>query len=181
MVDQNYNNYRNDDLSFSDPNKEFIAKFIFDPDVNDEADYTHLDKNIRLTNLLETNPEGISEVGLMRSVHEAKHVLNQLKHFDKKEVKILTGFIEKETKEGIVKIPVYENVSKSVSKFPLTDHYWKAKAFSIETTSASRNGWIFNKSRTQINERSETLHDKTETKTSMFSFGRKQENNQGGY
>lgn len=179
---QNFNNNR-DDLSFTDPNKEFIAKFIFDPDINDEADFTHLDKNIRLTNLLENKASDISEVDLMRCVFEAQHVLNQIKHFSNQEVKVLVGFNDKTNKDGsVVRVPIFEVQNKAVCKFPLSRHYWKSKGFSIEVTSASRNGWIYNKSRTQINERSDTLHDKTEVKSSFFGFGgNKNNNNQGGY
>lgn len=170
----------NNDMQFSDPNKEFIAKFVFSPDVNDvEADYSHLDKNIRLTNLQDTKKPEVSEVDMMRMVHEAKHVLNQPKHMILVDENKLIGYeeVEKEDKT-IERMPVYENVKILKSKFGLTNHYWKSKAFSIETTASARNGWIYNKSRTQINEKSETLHDKTEVKKGFLSFGKQ---NQGEY
>ena len=36
-------------LQFTDPNKEFTGRFILTPDIQDEADFSHIDKNSLIT------------------------------------------------------------------------------------------------------------------------------------
>lgn len=72
--------------------QDFLAEFMFKPDIDDEADYNHLDKNLSMTNL---NGK-LREPERARNLLSALHVLNNPKYFSQKEKTVVKGFDEQE-------------------------------------------------------------------------------------
>lgn len=68
--------------------QDFLAEFMFKPDILDEADYGHLDKNLSMTNL---NGK-LREPERARNLLQALHVLNNTNYFLPKEVTIVEGY-----------------------------------------------------------------------------------------
>ena len=86
------------------------------------------------------------------------------------------GYIEDKKENGdIIRTFVYEKKKEPKSKFPKTFHFLKAKRYSFVTTASARMGYRFNKSRSSIIEKSETLQDKTEVNTGIFGLGKKKD------
>jgi len=72
--------------------QDFLAEFMFKPDINDEADYGHLDKNLSMTNL----NGRLREPERARNLLQALHVLNNTDYFIMKETTKVNGVIEEE-------------------------------------------------------------------------------------
>ena len=165
------------ELQFTDANKEFTGKFILTPDIQDDADFSHIDKNSIITYLKDNAKVTVSEVERLRAYDEGLHVLNNIKNFKTIPVKKLIGYLESNNEKGeIIRKFVYEDKNEQKTRFPLTYHFLKARRYSFVTTASARMGYRFNKSRSSIIEKSETLQDKTEVKTGLFNFGNKNNN-----
>jgi hypothetical protein len=162
------------DLQFTDSNKEFVGKFILHPDIVDDADYSHIDKNSIITYLKDNAKVTISEVEQLRAYDEGLHVLNNPKNFKTIHVKKLIGYLENTNEKGeIIRKFVYEDKEEQKSRFPVIFHFQKARRYSYVITASARMGFRFNKSRATVIEKSETLQDKTEVKSGLFNFGNK--------
>lgn len=163
-------------LQFTDPNKEFLGRFVLTPDITDEADFSHIDKNSIITHLRETPKVEYSEVEWLRQKDEGLHVLNNVKNFKTIEVLRPIGYtIIQNDKGEEIRNYVYEKKKEEKSLFPLTFHFLKAQRYSFVISASARRGYRFDKSRTNILEKSETLQDKTEVNTGIFGFGKKKE------
>lgn len=156
--------------------KEYQSKFLLTPDIEDEADFSHLDKNLAITNLKYNAKIGIDEPAEARAILQSLHILNNTAHFKEIEIKTLIGYNEKKNKDdSITQTPVYQMVKTKVSNFPKTYHALKSKFISMTNTSAARNGHRIDKAITNKLVREETLHDKTEVKTKFGRSGKPQQ------
>lgn len=145
-------------------NKEYQSKFLLDPNITDDADFSHLDKNLAITNLMHNPRGGINEPDEARSMLEALHILNNPKHFNEVEKKVLTGYTEIKEKGEINLIPVYKTIKVKIPKFQKTYHALKSKFISFVNTAAARKGHRINAAITNRLVKEETLNDKTEVK-----------------
>lgn len=162
-----------EDFQFTDPSNEFRGKFILHPDIHDDADFSHIDKNSIITYLKDNPKVEFSEVEQLRAYDDGLHVLNNTKNFKIITIQKQIGYINTQDENGnVIRKPVFEEEEQRKSLFPLTYHYLKARRYSFVTTASARMGYRFNKSRSTILEKSETLQDKTEVKSS-FGFGKR--------
>jgi len=88
--------------------------------------------------------------------------------------------IIKDSKLGIINIPVYEKKRVLKSKYLKTFHSLKSAFYSLTTTAAARDGHLLKAATTTHFSRAESIEDKTQAKQ-KFSFGGNKKNNQGGY
>ena len=160
-------------LKFID-NKEYQGRFLLTPDLQDDADYRHIDKNSVITNLRQRIKGEIDEVGTARSILRARHILNNPHHYKTIKKKILIGHTEQIQEDGSTLLtPVFEENESEASNFPLTSHMLSAKYYSFVITASARNGERLNKSISNRLEKEETLVDKTEVKSKWNTKDRK--------
>ena len=141
-------------------NKEYQAKFMLTPDIESEADYDHLDKNLAITNLRFNKKQGIDEPERARSILDGLHVLNNPIYFEDEKRKV-TGY----DKDGKL---VTKIVTVKVSIFPKTFHNLKSKFYSLVNTSAATNGHRVRAAITNRLEREDSLNDKTVAPKTFF-------------
>lgn len=143
--------------------KEFQAVFLLDPDIREEVpgQYSHLDKNLAITNLRHSKKEGINEPDEARHILQALHVLNNRKYFRKESRLVPTGeTTDVEAKDGsIIRRPLFVEKVVDVSIFPKTYHALKSQFISFVNTSASRQGHRIRAATTTRREKSETFED----------------------
>lgn len=157
---------------------DYQAKFMLDPDIQGDVDFSHFDKNLAITNLKLLPKYGINEPELARAMLRAFHTLNNPSHYKEKTKEVLIGYNETKREDGaILRTPIYEEVKIQVSNFPKTFHKFRCEFLSLTNTSASRDGFRMKASRSNILVKEETLKDKTDVKNRWQSFGRKQQNN----
>lgn len=156
-------------------NKEYQSKFLLDPDIEGEADFSHLDKNLAITNLMHNPKFGINEPEQARSILKGLHILNNPKHFTEKEVKVLKGYNKKIEKGEEILTPVYEIQKVKVPKFQKTYHALRSEFLSFVNTAAARRGHRINAAITNRLVKEETLTDKTEIKSKWLNpFNKRQ-------
>ncbi len=152
-------------------NKEYQAKFLLDPNIEKDSDFTHFDKNFAITNLKHNAKLGIDEPGEMRSILRGLHVLNNNKHYFEVMEDVLIGHTETFKDGKIFKIPTYEKRMVKRSKFPKTIHALTAEVISFVNTSAARNGHRIDKAITNKLVKEESISQKTEV-PSKWGFSR---------
>lgn len=163
-------------------NREYQAKFLLDPDIEGLEDFSHLDKNLAITNLKHNPRLHINEVDEARSILRGLHTLNNVKHYKEEEViqqigwediiipeKIVDG---KKVESKKVRIAVYEKVKKQKSNFPRTFHSLRSEFVSMVNTTAARNGHRMSAAITNRLEKTETLQQQTQAK-SKWGFNNK--------
>lgn len=157
-------------------NREYQAGFLLDPDIQSEADYSHMDKNLAMTNLIYNPKMHLDETNEARSVLRGLHVLNNPKHYFEEDQKVQIGWDEKvelvEGKETKVRIPVYEMKKVMRSKFPKVHHSMRSEFLSFVNTSAARNGHRIKQANTNRLVKEETIQQKTDV-APRFGWGGK--------
>jgi ribosomal protein L37AE/L43A len=187
--------------------KDFLATWMFNPDIKEVADYNHLDKNLAITKL----SSRYKEPEIARSILKALHILSNPKYYVKVKETILKGHEEVianlfvcpdcEHQELVaqemtkikcsncdkeldsfetskVKVPRFEIVEVKKNKFSKTFHNLKSKFYSLTTTAAARDGHLLKAATTTHFSREESIEDKTNVKQKFNLFGGKK---QGGY
>lgn len=166
--------------------KDFFAKFMFTPEIDEKADFRHLDKNLAITRL----SSKYNEPELARAILKALHVLSNPKYFYEVDDNVFIGFDEREVlveKDGkkvlmIKKIPKFKSQKVKISYYPKTYHTLKAKFYSLTTTAMAREGHLLRGAGTRRLEKSESIEDRTKSKPSLFGFGGRNKNNsEGGF
>jgi hypothetical protein len=177
--------------------KNFLAEFLFDPDIQDEADFSHLDKNLGTTRL----SSRWNEPERARALLVALHTLTKTIYFYDKERTVLLGYDDKEiilavcescglkyespnpivcsecgkettTSETVInKIPIYTQEKQKVNFYPKSFHNLKSKFYSLTTTAAARDGHLMRSATTTNLRREESIEDKTAVKGRWGSFG----------
>lgn len=167
--------YDQDGKDFYLDDKDFFSKFIFNPDIKEDSDYRHLDKNLAITRL----SSRYQEPERARSLLRALHILSNNKYFREIKTLKIIGFNEEETiqkdssgKEYIVikKIPVYQEVTQKVSYYPKIYHSLKSRFYALTTTSMARDGHLLKGASTKHFNRSESIEDRTQKKSSFFGL-----------
>jgi hypothetical protein len=156
--------------------QDYESRFIFTPNIEEDADYKHLDKNLSITNL----SSRYKEPEKAESILKALHTLSNPRYFIEVEEIIHTGFREEEsvhedlsTGEKVFvtqKFPVYEKIIVKKNRYPKTYHKLKSAFYALTTTSSARDGHLIKRARTRALERKDTIHDKTEQKNSFGFF-----------
>lgn len=153
-------------------NKEYQARFLLTPDIQDNADFSHIDKNTAITNLKQRVKGEIDEVGQARMILQGRHVLNNPKYYIQVVKSILIGHKEEENAEQkIILKPIYEERKVDLSMFPRTSHMLNAMYYSFVITASARNGHRIDKAITNRLEKEETLSDQTDIKPKWKPFG----------
>lgn len=161
--------------------KELETKFLLSPNINEDVDYRHLDKNLAITNL----NSKLREPEIARSILSALHTLNNDKYtvYDKKtvlkDVRIEKRIIDRngEDFEVEVEVPIY--IEKLVEKnvFPKTFHKLKSRFYSLTTTSMARGGHLIKTIRTKNLRHERSIDERTQNKSPINFFSRKENNN----
>jgi len=184
--------------------KDFLAKYLFDPKIRDDADFQHLDKNLAVTRLSSRH----HEPERARSLLSALHVLNNKNYFMKKVVDKVEGYEEVDAlvwrcpvcgRQGLAgsqedsvvcceekKLPLKnvvitrpkttkELITKSM--FPRTYHMLKAMFYAFTTTSMARDGHLIRQATTTHFQQNQTMEDRTKIRGGIFNIGKTQNNN----
>ena len=155
--------------------KDFFSKFLFKPQIDDDADYRHLDKNLAITRLASR----YKEPEIARNILRALHVLSNPKYFREVTKEKLIGFrteqIKRKRKDGDyelieMKIPVYQEEKVLVSYYPKTYHRLKSKFFALTTTSMARDGHLLKGATTKHLHKSESIEDRTKKNSNFFGL-----------
>lgn len=184
--------------------KDFLAKYLFDPKVNDNADFKHLDKNLAVTRL----SSRYHEPERARSLLSALHVLNNNSYFLSKVVDKVEGYEEVNAlvwgcpvcgRQGLARsedevitcceekpLPVNQTILTKPktrkelikkSMFPRTYHMLKAMFYAFTTTSMARDGHLIRQATTTHFQQNQTMEDRTKVKGGIFNIGKTQSNN----
>ena len=155
--------------------KDFFSKFIFNPDIQEDADYKHLDKNLAITKL----DSRFKEPEKARSLLRALHILSNPKYFRSIKERLVIGYEDEEVveidEEGNKifikkKIPVYQENVKKISFYPKAYHSLKSRFYALTTTSMARDGHLLKGASTKHFNRSESIEDRTERKSNFFGL-----------
>lgn len=160
--------------------KEYQGRFMLSPDVQleDNSDFSFLDKNTSMTNLKWRNNEPIDEVGQARAYLRANNVLNNTRHYHYEDKEILLGHEVRTLEDGSEKlVPIREIRKVRTSLYPLTKHNVDSRHITFVTTASAREGHLINKAISNRLERvgDETVRDKTEVKTGFFQRNQKRD------
>lgn len=162
-----------DDMYLDD--KEFESKFLLTPNINEEEDYKHLDKNLATTNF----KSQLKEPEQARLMLGALHTITNNKYYSVgskvvvKEYQLVEEQVQDEQGNTFTitkQKPIYIEKVVQVHTFPKTFHKLKAKFYSFTTTSAARGGHLVKVSRTKNVRQEQTLDDKTQNKTTFGFF-----------
>jgi hypothetical protein len=152
-------------------NKDFQARFFLEPEVDQkgEADFSHFDKNLALTNLVRTRDRKIDEPTEAREILKCLHVLNNPKYFYKVKVNKIIGYKNIPLDNGnTMRSPVIQEVIELVPKFPKTFHKFKSGFFSFINTAASTNGFRVLQAISNRTVKEETLNEQNNKKGTWF-------------
>jgi hypothetical protein len=175
--------------------KSFLAEFMFDPDIHEDASYKHLDKNLALTRLSSRH----NEPERARALLEALHTITKTKYFYETENRELDGYQEEKItymecscgkkyegeeivacecgeqadnkQEFIQKTPIYKIVKKKTSFFPKSYHLLKSRFYSLTTTASARDGHLLRSATTTHLSKEESIEDRTAVKGRWGGFG----------
>lgn len=158
--------------------KEFESKFLLSPNIDEEEDYRHLDKNLSTTNF----KSQLKEPEVARLMLGALHTITNNRYFSQgtklvvKEYSVVQEEVQDEEGNTFLvekEIPVYKQKLIDINRFPKTYHKLKAKFYSFTTTASARGGHLIKVSRTKNLRNEQTLDDKTANKTSFSFFKQK--------
>lgn len=181
--------------------QDFFGQFLLNPDIRDEADFSHLDKNLSITRLASRWKEPEQARHILRSLH----VLNNKRYFHSVLVEENTDESKKETfyvyqcpicdsqavldeeqEEGVEccnqkiepdvveqEVPVKKKVIRNRSIFPRSYHSLKAKFYAFTTTSMARDGHLMKSATTTNFNESQSIEDRTKVRNNPFSFVKK--------
>lgn len=165
--------------------KQFFSEFLFNPDINENSDYRHIDKNLAITRL----SSRFKEPEQARAILKALHTLSNPKYFYADEEDVLIGYRDEKVvvpdEEGrpvemIKKIPVHKKRKVMKSYYPKTYHNLKAKFYALTTTAMARDGHLLRRAGTRSIEKSEAIEDRTSKKSGFFGFNNSNNNNNRG-
>lgn len=187
--------------------QDFFAQFLFDINFDDDADFSHFDKNLSITRLASRFKEPEQARHLLRALH----VLNNNRYFRDVIVYENTGGTvnkqywigkcpvcgvelvssdqnvvhcdrEFELPEIITREePEVQKVIKKKSLFPRTYHALKSRFLSLVTTSMARDGHLMKAATTTHWNKQESVEDRTNVKRNPFGFAKSRKENEGGY
>jgi hypothetical protein len=175
--------------------KDFLAKYLFNPAINDEADFSHIDKNLAVTRLASR----YNEPERARNLLSALHVLNNNRYFREKRKEEVINFEEVQAffykcpvcgKEDlqeqeqdfsccgktvpfnkvVIKKPIKELKIFNQSLFPRSYHMLKSLFYSFTTTAMARDGHLIRQAGTTNFHQSQTMEDKTKVKGGLFNL-----------
>ena len=178
--------------------QDFLAKFLFNPEIKDEANYSHIDKNLSMTRLASRwhEPERA------RSILDSLHIITNTRYFKDVVVEESTDEYDtvtifeyqcpickstrysEEEQDNIIccdnnivpnpiekAVPITRKLIKKLSLFPRSYHFLKAKFLSFVTTSSARDGHLIRSATTTNISKNESVEDRTRAKGNPF-FGR---------
>lgn len=187
--------------------KDFLAEWMFNPDIHDDADYRHLDKNLALTRL----SSRYNEPERARAILEGLHTLTRPAYYYEEEVEKITDYQEEEilisicnhcqaqrrheeikpficecnnkvTKEQFLVAkrvtPIIQLLKEKRSYYPRSFHNLKAQFMSLTTTASARDGHLLRAATTTHLTREESIQDKTAVK-SRWGMGSSDNKNKG--
>ncbi len=128
-----------DRLQFYD-NREYQARFLLDPALIADADFSHLDKNLAITNFIYNARQKVDESQQARSILRGLHVLNNPKHYDFEYKSVLSEYREERVNGNIIQTPVYVIQKVAVPKFPKTFHNMRSEFISFVNTASASSG-----------------------------------------
>lgn len=173
--------------------KDFFAEFMFKPDIKEEADFVHLDKNLATTRL----SSRYQEPEKARALLTALHVLNNPLYFKEVEIEVIDRIDRFEQfkqvclhsnclQEHILDEPLLKCVNckkdlpeaeyvaferpvfitKKIKKslYPKTYHSLKAQFYSLTTTAAAREGHLMRAATSTRIVREDTIEERTDSK-----------------
>jgi hypothetical protein len=173
------------DTMFAD-DKEFESKFLLTPNIAEDEDYRHLDKNLATTNFVSK----LREPEQARIMLSALHTITNDKYSFQATKLVVKGYsiveeqvVDENGEEFTIEkeVPVYRQKVVVSNRFPKTYHKLKAKFYSFTTTSAARGGHLIKLSRTKNLRQEQTLDDKTKNKTTFGFFKNKNSGNEGDW
>jgi len=171
--------------------KDFLAEFLFNPDIKEAADYGHLDKNLASTKL----SSRYGEPDRARMLLHALHTLTKLTYYYKVRKEKLVGYDEEAidvflcgscankyfSEEPAIKcecgeeihsktkvkrqIPIFREMEEQVSFYPKIFHTLKSHFYSLTTTAAARDGYLMRSATTAHFSREESIEDRTAVKS----------------
>jgi len=160
------------DQYYFDDEKEFYAKFLFNPQFKG---YEHITKDLAVTNLRSR----YKEPEIVRLIMRSFNILNKKTYFFENKDFGIIGYEEKEVKNDdgeIVKLrtPVLQEMTVLKSKYPKTHSFLLGKLTGIISTSQARDGHLLRGFNTRHIQREETIEDKTYNKPGFMGlFGQK--------
>lgn len=171
-----------DEEGFYLDERHLLSEFLLSPNINDDADFSHIDKNLSITRL----SSRFREPEVARGILNALHVLNNPKYFYETKEEAIVGYEEKELivngKKAIKTVPRVETITVRKNKYPKTFHNLKSKFFSLVTTASARDGHLIRTLSTRKIERSDSIEEKTSAKPNWFGFSNSSNNrNERGY
>lgn len=144
----------NEEQEYFLDDKDFIAKFLLDPNIEGEADFSHLDKNLAITNLIHSNRLGINEVEQARFILKGLHVLNNTLHYH-----VVEKINYYRNEKGELS---YKTIKVLESKYPKSFHGLKSQFLSFVNTAAARGGHRINAANTRITVNDSNIVEKTD-------------------
>lgn len=147
--------------------KDFVAKFLLDPNISSEGDFSHLDKNLAITNLVQSNRLGVNEVDEARTILKGLHVLNNPLHYHVIE-RVVYFYNENQELS-------YKTVNRLEPKYPKSFHGLKSQFISFVNTAAARGGHRINAVNTRRTVSDTNVVEKTDVPKQKF-FGSAREN-----
>jgi hypothetical protein len=174
--------------------KDFLAKYLFSPQINDEADYSHIDKNLAVTRLSSRHGEPEKARSILRSLH----VLNNSKYFRERIIEKVIDYKEEvvdvfvcgvckssfrshssgvccnqelKTAQATINTPITDKHIVKQSLFPRSFHNLKSSFYAFTTTSMARDGHLIRSATTTNFTQAQTMEDRTKHKGGIFALG----------
>ena len=172
--------------------KDFFAQFMFKPDIKEDADFLHLDKNLATTRL----SSRYLEPERARALLTALHVLNNPLYYREVEVSVYDRIESQENyrqmcacgKEHIlpepvefcvscgkalpeaqyfvIEIPIFVKKKIKKSLYPKTYHSLKSAFYSLTTTAAAREGHLMRAATSTHISRDDSIEERSDSKKS---------------
>lgn len=170
--------------------KDFFAEFMFKPDIQELADFAHLDKNLATTRL----SSKYQEPERARALLEALHILNNQLYYVEEEVQYIKRHETYEQYEQVcdcgekvqgdeptvncpecgVKLseaiiivleqPIFANKKVYNSIYPKIYHKLKSAFYSLTTTAAAREGHLMRAATSTRLVREDSIEERTDSK-----------------
>ena len=170
--------------------KDFFAEFMFKPDIQELADFAHLDKNLATTRLASK----YQEPERARALLEALHILNNPLYYVEEEVEYIKRYDKFEQYQQVcdcgekvvgdepvvncpscgVKLPpaiivvfeqpIFANKIVNHSIYPKMYHKLKSAFYSLTTTAAAREGHLMRAATSTRLVREDSIEERTDSK-----------------
>lgn len=171
--------------------KDFFAQFMFKPDIQEDADFLHLDKNLATTRLSSRYEEPERARALLRALH----ILNNPLYYREEMVSVFDRMEQEEhylqicSKCGenhdlpspvekcsnceaslpdpsyfIKEVPIFIDKKIKKSLYPKTYHFLKSAFYSLTTTAAAREGHLMRAATSTHILREDSIEDRSDSK-----------------